>query len=148
MLMRTSFKRSRYLLTSCYVGLQGFSLLLLSRVRHLFWDLWRRDELERLVLLLGFELLLPRLLGQSLFESSLLNIPIIHEIKVISLSDEGFPEHRDELLVVRLLLKLQLPRIIKEVLKFFRIARAQIFNTGHSLFDLNLLVLFLFGLRR
>ena len=95
MLMRTSFKRSRYLLTRCYVGLQGFALLLLSRVRHLFWDLWRRDELERLVFLLGFELLLPRLLGQSLFKSSLLNIPIIHEIKVKPLSDEGFPEHRD-----------------------------------------------------
>ena len=108
----TSFNWGRNFLGGSYISLEWFALLLLSCVRRLLWHWWRRNKLERLILLLGFQLLLPWLLRQSLFESSLLNIPIIHEIKVIALSDEGFPEHRNKLLVIRLLLELQLPRII------------------------------------
>ena len=108
----TSFERSCYFLPSSYISVEWFSLLLLSCARHLVWHWWRRNKRKRLILLLCLQLLLSRLLRQSLLESSLLDVPIVHEIKVIPLTDEGFPEHRNKLLVIRLLLELQLPRIV------------------------------------
>lgn len=112
LVMCTSFQGCRYFLSSSYISLKGLTLLLLCCVRHLFWHWWRRHKCKRLILLLCFQLLLPWLLRQSLFESSLLNIPVIHEIKIVTFSDESFPEHRNELLVIRLLLELQFPSII------------------------------------
>lgn len=66
LVVRTSFEWGRYFLPGSYISVERFSLLLLSCVRHLVWHWWRRNKRKRLILLLGFQLLLSRLLRQSL----------------------------------------------------------------------------------
>ena len=79
---------------------------------------------------------------KTCFQIGLLYVPVIHEIEVVALSYKCFPEHRNELLVIRLLLKFKFACVVQKVLEFFWIPRAQVFDACDGLLDLNLLILF------
>jgi uncharacterized membrane protein len=101
------------------------------------------------VVLLGILLLFDHVLPvflQPFLEIGLLDVPVIHEVKLKALSNKGLSEHRNQLLVVRFLLKSKLARIVKEVLKFLGVASAEVLNAGDGLFDFDLLVLFFLSL--
>ena len=92
-------------------------------------------------------LLLLLLIGsQSCLQSLLFHDPVVHKIKVKSLSHKCFSEHRNYLLVVRSFFKFQLPRIIEEVSKLLRLTCCQIIDASNGFLHLNLLILFFFCL--
>ena len=101
-----------------------------------------------LLRLVCIHLLLSLLLGllQSLFKRLLLQDPVVHEVEVETLAHERLPEHRDDLLVVRSLLELQLARVVEEVAELPREPVRQVLHRCNCLFNLNLLILLLFCL--
>ena len=73
--------------------------------------------------LLGTTLLhlLCRFISQPLLKRGLLDIPVIHKIKIKSLSDKCFSEHAYQLLIVWFFFKFQFSGVIQKVLKLFGI---------------------------
>lgn len=98
-------------------------------------------------LLLLLLLLLPIFL-KSLLQICFLDIPVVHEIKFISVSHKGFSKHRYQLLVIWFLFEFELPWVIQEMLKFFRKPSAQLFNWCHCLLYFYLLIFLFFCFRR
>ena len=64
------------------------------------------------------------LLRQPLLQRSLLDIPVVHEVKVEALADKGFTKHRYELLIVGFFFEFQFPGVVEKVLEFFGVAAA------------------------
>ena len=91
-------------------------------------------------------LCLPCTSEKPLFQSLFLQNPIIFEIKFEPFPHKKVSKIRDELLIVRFLIKLQLSCIAEKLSKFFRVTLSQILNAGHSFFYLDLFIFFFFGL--
>ena len=81
---------------------------------------------------------------QSLFQRLLLQDPVIHEVKVETLSDKRLSEHGYHLLIVGPLLKLELSRVAEEVAELARVPLGQVFDARYCFLYFNLLVLFFF----
>lgn len=99
-------------------------MLLIADCNRLICHLLVNRVILQLTLLqfsLSLFLQLEVLLGQSLLESRLLHVPVIHEVKVEAFAHECLAEHRYQLLIVRLLFKFELPRVVQEVLEFLGI---------------------------
>jgi len=127
-----------------HVGLSLLSLCGLGVTTS--WARLRRNKLtigvlQLLLLLLLSQDLLSVRLSYSLLERSLLDVPVVHEVEVEALADEGFSEHGDELLVVGLLFELQFSGVVEEQLELLGAVRAQVLYAGHCFLNLNLLVL-------
>ena len=126
----------------------------LLRARGLLLRLRQRRQLSALVVvccvIVLLLLLLSLLLGllESLLERLLFQYPVIHEVKVETFSHERFSEHRDDLLVIGSLFKLELARVVEEVPKLSREPMRQVFDRSNGLLDLDLFVLLLFCLGR
>ena len=113
------------------VAVVGFIVLLRDCVVRRLMS-WPSTLLSRLLLLV---------LRQSLLQRLLLEDPVIHEVEVELLSNEGLSKHRYDLLVVGSLFKLKLSGVIQEVTKLFWEATRQVFNARAGLLNFDLLVL-------
>lgn len=100
------------------------------------------------LLLLNGDCLIDLVLLYPLLEICFLNVPVVYEVEVISISFELVLEHAYELLVVWLFFKLELPSVVHIVLKHFRVPFAEVFNARYGFFDLDLFILLLLGLCR
>ena len=88
------------------------------------------------------------LLGKACLKVGLLDVPVVHEIKVEAFSHKRLPEHRNKLLIVRLLLKLELASIVHEVLELLGLAPTQVFHRSDCFLDFDLLILLVFSFSR
>lgn len=96
--------------------------------------------------LIFFHLCISATNAQSRLQLLLTNDPVIHEIEIVALTHEEISHHRDKVLVIWLFLEFKFPTIVQKLAEFFRVSSSKVFDARYSLFNLDLLVLFFFGL--
>mgnify|MGYP006893288092 CR=1 FL=1 len=85
---------------------------------------------------------------QSSFKVCFFNIPIVHEVKIITFPYKSLSKHWNKLLIIWFLFKLKFPSIVKKMLKLFWITSAEIFHSCNGFLNFNLFVFLFFCLCR